>query len=439
MDDGEILGKVDCDGCRRVLDVAPRLDSRVELRAAAANLRFRAAAQPIASSEAASRYTLDAIRLEGLADALDKDCDGPEVEPGDDFHRCQACGVPCACEYAENGGECEHAGSECRPDHPMDCECDDCDDDRTAAVYMADDDCDGDGRPAELAAAIPLSRWWRENADGKLELTTEPPPDLPPYPPVDSVDVAASIVVGFDPAAPGGDRGATLVAERVDGRLRVCEVAEVEPPDDEPLDGPARLALASHYHDTAIAFLDAHLFDEDEEPGDDGHAAHVALVDILVAAYQRGRDQVRGRALAFDVRARRADFRLELAIEKLRADDLEGGVALVEAGRHLLDVEPPRRAEVDSAAGFDRAPDRYTGNDREAIDRIRDHLGDEGFVAFCVGNALKYEARDGRKGDPRGDADKAVWYRRMAAHVRGYGPDPRANRPGFTPYRRATS
>lgn len=90
----------------------------------------------------------------------------------------------------------------------------------------------------------------------------------------------------------------------------------------------------------------------------------------------------------------------------------------------------------DSATGFDRAPDRYSAKGRETIDRIRDDLGDEGFIAFCVGNAAKYEDRAGLKGSADEDMKKARWYRTMAAHVRGEGPDPRAERPNFVPYAR---
>lgn len=65
---------------------------------------------------------------------------------------------------------------------------------------------------------------------------------------------------------------------------------------------------------------------------------------------------------------------------------------------------------------------------REAIDIIRERLGDAGFVAFCEGCALKYDLRAGLKGPAETDQDKARWYRAMAAHVRGEGPDPRSYR-----------
>lgn len=99
--------------------------------------------------------------------------------------------------------------------------------------------------------------------------------------------------------------------------------------------------------------------------------------------------------------------------------------------------------------GFDAAPDRYTQQGRETIDRQRDlafewarssaegltlSLPDLLFAYFCEAQALRYEDRAGAKGDPEGDAEKARWYKEMAIHVLGSGPDPRANRPGFQPY-----
>ena len=96
----------------------------------------------------------------------------------------------------------------------------------------------------------------------------------------------------------------------------------------------------------------------------------------------------------------------------------------------------PGSRPTDSDTGLDRAPDRYMAAGRETIDRIRDALGDEGFVAFCAGNAMKYDDRAGRKGDEATDREKATFYRCMANHVRSYGPDPRHGRPGFVSYHR---
>ena len=91
----------------------------------------------------------------------------------------------------------------------------------------------------------------------------------------------------------------------------------------------------------------------------------------------------------------------------------------------------------DSPTGTDAQPTRYTRPDgRETLDAIRDQLGDAGFISFCIGNAIKYEDRQGKKGDAEEDRKKAAFYLQMAAHVQGSGPDPRSGRAGFVPYRR---
>jgi hypothetical protein len=85
---------------------------------------------------------------------------------------------------------------------------------------------------------------------------------------------------------------------------------------------------------------------------------------------------------------------------------------------------------VSDDTGFDAAPARYMASGREAIDVIREELGDAGFIAFCIGNARKYELRAGHKGPAEVDLEKARWYREMAAYVLGSGPDPRSYRGG---------
>jgi hypothetical protein len=62
-------------------------------------------------------------------------------------------------------------------------------------------------------------------------------------------------------------------------------------------------------------------------------------------------------------------------------------------------------------------PAHYAATNIETIDYLRDKLGDDGFVAFCAGNALKYLSRAGRKGDAAEDFAKAAWYCQMAAHA----------------------
>lgn len=104
----------------------------------------------------------------------------------------------------------------------------------------------------------------------------------------------------------------------------------------------------------------------------------------------------------------------------------------------------------DSATGHDRAPDRYMAHGRETIDRQRDlahkvargmvpdeavpAMADVLFVYLCVAQSMRYNDRLGRKGDPAEDAKKRAFYDAMAEHICFGTPDPRSDRPGFTPY-----
>jgi hypothetical protein len=116
----------------------------------------------------------------------------------------------------------------------------------------------------------------------------------------------------------------------------------------------------------------------------------------------------------------------------------------------------PLTSPAEPVSTRERAPDRYMATGRETIDRMRDlahvaarkmcgHLAgpedladvaDAFFAYHCEATALKYADRAGLKGDADPDLVKRRFYLDMAAHVRGEGPDPRANRPGFVPYRR---
>jgi hypothetical protein len=55
-------------------------------------------------------------------------------------------------------------------------------------------------------------------------------------------------------------------------------------------------------------------------------------------------------------------------------------------------------------------PDHYTSGGIEVIDYLRAKLTPEQFAGFCLGNALKYLSRAGRKGDATTDLEKAAWY-----------------------------
>lgn len=72
--------------------------------------------------------------------------------------------------------------------------------------------------------------------------------------------------------------------------------------------------------------------------------------------------------------------------------------------------------------GYTAAPSHYAASagGMEVIDTIWQELGTEGFIAFCRGNVLKYEARAGKKGGEGQrveDLKKAQWYREMALHA----------------------
>jgi len=100
----------------------------------------------------------------------------------------------------------------------------------------------------------------------------------------------------------------------------------------------------------------------------------------------------------------------------------------------------------DTPTGTERAPDRYTSKGRETIDRQRDlahalfatpGLADKAFAYLCTAQALKYDDRRGLKGteeDAAYNDTKAAWYRAMADHVQGRGPDPRAKRTDYVPW-----
>ena len=59
-------------------------------------------------------------------------------------------------------------------------------------------------------------------------------------------------------------------------------------------------------------------------------------------------------------------------------------------------------------------PPHYTAGSIECIDAIRAALGDEGFLAYCRGNALKYVWRAPLKASAQ-DLRKAIWYLDRAA------------------------
>lgn len=55
-------------------------------------------------------------------------------------------------------------------------------------------------------------------------------------------------------------------------------------------------------------------------------------------------------------------------------------------------------------------PPHYTDGGVETIDYIEAKLTPEQFSGYCLGNALKYISRAGKKGDAATDLAKARWY-----------------------------
>lgn len=68
-------------------------------------------------------------------------------------------------------------------------------------------------------------------------------------------------------------------------------------------------------------------------------------------------------------------------------------------------------------------PSHYTQGRIECIEAIQAALGDEAFVAFCRGQALRYAWRAGHKEKHAEDLRKGAWYLTRAAAVLDSGAD----------------
>lgn len=62
-------------------------------------------------------------------------------------------------------------------------------------------------------------------------------------------------------------------------------------------------------------------------------------------------------------------------------------------------------------------PAHYTAGGIECIDAIQAALGDDAFVAYCRGQAIKYAWRAGNKWSYAEDLRKGAWYLTRAADV----------------------
>lgn len=60
-------------------------------------------------------------------------------------------------------------------------------------------------------------------------------------------------------------------------------------------------------------------------------------------------------------------------------------------------------------------PPHYNTGGIECIEYIKQVLGPEGFIAYCRGNAMKYQHRAAYKGKFAEDLAKCEWYTREAA------------------------
>lgn len=62
-------------------------------------------------------------------------------------------------------------------------------------------------------------------------------------------------------------------------------------------------------------------------------------------------------------------------------------------------------------------PPHYNQGSIECIDAIRAALGDDAFISYCLGNAIKYVWRSPYKGHKQQDLQKAIWYLNKALLV----------------------
>ena len=72
------------------------------------------------------------------------------------------------------------------------------------------------------------------------------------------------------------------------------------------------------------------------------------------------------------------------------------------------------RAVLDAAQQMEHdmvnLPPHYRSGGIETIEYLQAKMTGEQFVGFCLGNALKYLSRAGKKGDFSEDLAKARWY-----------------------------
>jgi hypothetical protein len=76
--------------------------------------------------------------------------------------------------------------------------------------------------------------------------------------------------------------------------------------------------------------------------------------------------------------------------------------------RHFDYTDKLRAKAVEKEQVF--SPAHYTDGGIETIDFIKAKMSDDELRGYCIGNALKYLSRAGKKGDVLQDLKKARWY-----------------------------
>lgn len=92
--------------------------------------------------------------------------------------------------------------------------------------------------------------------------------------------------------------------------------------------------------------------------------------------------------------------------------DPSKGWSCPDCGIHYYPLEVE---EVD--ADMVNKPPHYTQGGIECINYIEQVLGIEGAIAFCRGNAIKYQHRAGKKWDTVEDLKKEQWYSQKALEL----------------------
>lgn len=76
-------------------------------------------------------------------------------------------------------------------------------------------------------------------------------------------------------------------------------------------------------------------------------------------------------------------------------------------------------------------PAHYNQGGIECIEYIKQVLGPEGFIAYCLGNQIKYTHRHKYKGKPQEDLKKARYYLNKAIETYGEMNDNEAGKQNF--------